>query len=255
MPRGPAGDERGPVPRPSRYTGAVSSFRDRLGRTLRALEPVLAVPGVLVVGSEVPNLLEPDAATTLVVSEDVDIAVPLAVHADVKAALSRVTALVPSSSEPSVWVPRGSDCIEANFLGMEPGRPRIGEAWVHEDSELPLLVFGTLGVIEPGARREAFGASIPLPTPASLAVEKLLTDRSGIKYDRDLCVVLGLLLTWSREDECAFLRAATALAAPDRWTLRSNLTALSLLPDREGMPPVSRHRDKIAALLSRVEGA
>jgi hypothetical protein len=34
-------------------------------------------PGVLIVGSEVPNLLQPGAASTLVVSQDVDLAVPL----------------------------------------------------------------------------------------------------------------------------------------------------------------------------------
>jgi hypothetical protein len=40
--------------------------------------------GVLVVGSEVPNLLEPDAAATLVVSQDVDLAIPVERHATVK---------------------------------------------------------------------------------------------------------------------------------------------------------------------------
>jgi hypothetical protein len=42
-------------------------FRDRLFATIRAARPVLEVPDVLIVGSEVPNLLEPDAASTLVV--------------------------------------------------------------------------------------------------------------------------------------------------------------------------------------------
>ena len=63
------------------------AFRERLIRTLRAIQPVLDVPGVVIVGSEVPNLIEPGAASTLVVSEDVDIAVPLGVHADVDDAL------------------------------------------------------------------------------------------------------------------------------------------------------------------------
>jgi hypothetical protein len=53
------------------------TFRDRLLGTLRQLQPVLDVPGVLVVGSEVPNLLQPDAASTLVVSQDVDLALPV----------------------------------------------------------------------------------------------------------------------------------------------------------------------------------
>ena len=38
------------------------TFRERLIGTLRQLQPVLEEPGVLVVGSEVPNLLQPDAA-------------------------------------------------------------------------------------------------------------------------------------------------------------------------------------------------
>lgn len=231
------------------------SFRERLARTLRALEPVLAVPGVLVVGSEVPNLLQPGAASTLVVSEDVDVAVPIATHAEVKAALGRVRGLSPSAAEPSVWVPDGPERIEANFRGMEPGAPRVGEAWVHEDSELPLLVFGTLGLVSPGRTCDVDGVAVPLPTAASLALEKLLTDRSGVKYDRDLLVVLGLLLTWSAEDESAFLRGAAALSDVDRWTLRSNLTALSLLPDRSGMPRISAHREKVATLLRSLEGA
>lgn len=43
------------------YTHGVM-FRDRLLATLRAVEPILDVPGVLVAGSEVPNLLEANAA-------------------------------------------------------------------------------------------------------------------------------------------------------------------------------------------------
>ena len=55
----------------------VVTFRDRLLGTLRLLQPILDDPGVLVVGSEVPNLLQPDAASTLVVSQDVDLAIPI----------------------------------------------------------------------------------------------------------------------------------------------------------------------------------
>jgi hypothetical protein len=40
------------------------TFRDRLIATIQAARPVLEDPGVLVVGSEVPNLLEPGAAAT-----------------------------------------------------------------------------------------------------------------------------------------------------------------------------------------------
>ena len=68
-------------------------FRTRLLRTLRAIAPVLQEPGVLVAGSEVPNLLEPDARSSLVVSQDVDIAVPIDRHAAVKMRLHEVRGL------------------------------------------------------------------------------------------------------------------------------------------------------------------
>jgi hypothetical protein len=44
------------------------TFRDRLIGSLRVMQPVLDVPGVLVGGSQVPNLLEPAAASTLISS-------------------------------------------------------------------------------------------------------------------------------------------------------------------------------------------
>ena len=51
----------------------------------------------MVVGSEVPNLLQPDAASTLVVSRDVDLAVPVAHVASFKRALRHVDQLVQSA--------------------------------------------------------------------------------------------------------------------------------------------------------------
>lgn len=81
----------------------MPTFRERLLATLRAVEAVLDVDGVLVAGSEVPNLLEFDAASTLVVSQNVDLAIPVAVHEEVKARLTRITRLSPSADEPSVW--------------------------------------------------------------------------------------------------------------------------------------------------------
>jgi len=60
------------------------TFRDRLLATIGASRAVLEEPGVLVVGSEVPNLLEAGAAATLVVSQDLDIGVPVDCHGAVK---------------------------------------------------------------------------------------------------------------------------------------------------------------------------
>jgi len=61
----------------------------RLLSTLKAVQTVLNVPGVMVIGSEVPNLLQPDAASTLVVSQDVAIGAPIRHLDDVKAAPTR----------------------------------------------------------------------------------------------------------------------------------------------------------------------
>src|SRR5262249_49914035 len=100
----------------------MPTFRERLLATLRAVEAILEVRAVLVAGSQVPNLLEPNAGATLVVSQDVDLAIPVAVHEEVKARLDRITRLCPSAEEPSVWVPRAqaSDLIEVNFIGLDP---------------------------------------------------------------------------------------------------------------------------------------
>ena len=114
------------------------TFRDRLLGTLRALQPILEEPGVLVVGSEVPNLLEPSAASTLVVSQDVDLGVPLDRLEAVKRCLRRVEGLVPSAEEPSVYVPTSPNLIEANFLGLDSRIREASETYVFEDAELPL---------------------------------------------------------------------------------------------------------------------
>jgi len=42
-------------------------FRDRLLASMRAVQPLLDIPGVMIGGSQVPNLLQPAAASTLVV--------------------------------------------------------------------------------------------------------------------------------------------------------------------------------------------
>jgi hypothetical protein len=228
-------------------------FRTRLLATLRCVEPVLQEPGVLVIGSEVPNLLEERAAATLVVSEDVDIGVPVAAHPAVKERLKNITALAPSPEEPSVWLPADSNLIEVNFVGMDPDLRHAGESYVLEDPELPLLVFGNLSFLRPGRTLTVEGLSVPLPRPAGLLLEKLITDRTGEKGDRDLLVVLGLLLT-ATEDDLDELKKLYA-QAPDelRYGIRSNLTILSLLEPRAGMPNPELHRQRLATLLGRLD--
>jgi hypothetical protein len=129
-------------------------FRDRLFATISAARAVLEEPGVLVVGSEVPNLLEPDAASTLVVSLDLDIGVPVDRHAAVRRRLPDLREFRPSPDEPSVWTPHSSDLLEINFVGIDPAQDPA-EAYVIADDALPLLVFGALSLVTPGAELES----------------------------------------------------------------------------------------------------
>ncbi len=230
------------------------TFRDRLIGTLQVLRPVLEEPGVLIVGSEVPNLLEPDAASTLVVSQDVDIGVPVERVAAVKARLRAITGLAPSAEEPSVYVPASPDLIEVNFLGLDSRIREPGETYVFEDAELPLMVFGPLGLLRPGRIVNVAGLRVPLPRTADLMVEKLLTDRTGEKGARDLLVVAGLLAGASPEDIDEFLRVARGLSAESRHAVSSSLTVLSLMEGRHGMPDPTSARAQVRRLLSALGG-
>jgi hypothetical protein len=228
------------------------AFRDRLLATIRASRPVMEPQGVLVVGSEVPNLLEPGAAATLIVSQDLDIGVPVDRHAAVKQRLGELTEFEPSTDEPSVWTPRSAELLELNFVGMDPAQDPA-EAYVLEDDRLPLLVFGALSLVSPGAEIELAGTRVPLPRPSGLLLEKLITDRTGEKGERDLLVALGLLATAGRGDLDEFEQAYRRLRPELRHAVRSNLTILSLLGSRAGMPDPRPRRAEIAALLRRLE--
>lgn len=238
-------------PRRPLYTRTVA-FRDRLFATLRAMRPLLAEPGVLIVGSEVPNLLQRGAASTLVVSQDVDIGVPVDCHAAVKRRLWALSEFQPSAEEPSVLVPRSGDLLEVNFVGMDPaGDPT--ETYLLEDFQLPLMVFGPLSLVKAGAPLEVEGIQLPLPRPAGLIVEKLVTDRTGEKGDRDLLVALGLLMTASPDDLLEIAMTYRSLVSELRYAARSNLTILSLLAPRPGMPDPRPERDRVVDLLRRLE--
>lgn len=225
------------------------TFRDRLLATLRAVEPTLEVPGVLVAGSEVPNLMEADAAATL------DLAIPVEVHDEVKARLERITRLVPSAEEPSVWVPRpeAHELIEVNFIGLDRSIVDPMDTYEKEDDRLPLMVFGPLSLLTAGAIVEIDGLRIPLPQPAGLALEKLVSDRTGEKGDRDLLVVAGLLATMAPADLDQLERECLGLPADLRHQVRSNLSILSLLDARPGMPDPRPHRPAVDGLLRRLE--
>ena len=244
------GDAAGCVCNPSSiYCRAGMNFRTRLLRTLRALEPVLHEPGVLVAGSEVPNLLEPDARSTLIVSQDVDIAVPVERHAAVKARLREITGLARSEEEPSVWLPMHPDLMEVNFIGMDSS----GRTYVLEDDELPLLVFGHLSLLRPRDPIIVDGLRIPVPRPAGLVLEKLLTDRSGEKGERDLLVALALLLVSEATDLTELEALYRGLPPEHRYAIRSGLSTLSLLGPRLQMPDPTSNRALVAELLARLE--
>ena len=228
------------------------TFREKLIETLRRLQPVLDEPGVLIVGSEVPNLLQANAASTLVVSQDVDLAVPVDRLAQIKKGLSRVTGLVPSKDEPSVYVPTSPDLIEANFLGLDTRIRDASETYVLEDAELPLMVFGPLGLLRPGPILEIEGMRLPLPRVADLMVEKLLTDRTEEKGARDLLVVAGILVVATPADLEEFIRVTLELSAESRHTVSSALSVLSLMEARLNMPDPAPVRQPVQYLLSRI---
>ena len=230
-------------------------FRDKLLATLRAARPVLEVQGVLVIGSEVPNLLQPGAASSLVVSEDVDLGVPVACHGAVKEALRSVVGLQPSPQEPSVWLPVAPGLIELNLVGMDPAIDDPLDSYVLEDAELPLMVFGNLSFMRAAVPLDVEGLLVPLPRTAGLLIEKLLTDRSGTKGERDLLVALGLIVVATSDDLDELTRYYQDLDAELRHAVVSNLTILSLMKPHPHMPDPVTGRGRVAALLRRLEEA
>jgi len=231
------------------------TFRERLLSSLQAVQPVLDVPGVLIGGSQVPNLLEPGAASTLVVSQDVDIVVPVARHEQVKAALSDVQGYSPSSAEGSVWLPDSPDRLEINFIGSDPALRETADTYALEDDRLPLLVFGLLSHLRRGPRLDVEGLRLPLPRPAGLLIEKLLTDRSGLKGERDLLVALGLLLVAQPEDLDELAASFAALEPDQRRAVLSSLALLSLLKPLPQMPDPTTARDKVNLVVQRLESS
>jgi hypothetical protein len=219
------------------------------------VQPVLDVPGVLVGGSQVPNLLQPDAAATLVVSQDVDLVVPAGSHKQVRAALAGVTGYKPSADEPSVWLPDDpQQMLEINFIGRDPELQQTADSYVLDDAELPLLVFGLLSLLQQGATIEAGGARIPLPRPAGLLVEKLLTERAGLKGERDLLVALGLLIQCGESDLTELVELCAELPRDMKSTLLGNLALLSLMRPLPGMPDPTRGREQVESLQRRLGG-
>jgi hypothetical protein len=74
----------------------------------------------MVAGSQVPNLLQPGAASTLDVSPAVDLVIPISAHQHVRESLANVTGYRASPDEPSVWLPDDPNRLEINFIAMIP---------------------------------------------------------------------------------------------------------------------------------------
>jgi hypothetical protein len=114
-------------------------------------------------------------------------------------------------------------------------------------------VFGLLSLLRPGPAVVIEGMAVPVPRPAGLMLEKLLTDRTGEKGDRDLLVVLALLLLATPADLDELADQYRGRPPEDRYAIRSNLTLLALVPPRPGMPDPEPERRRVVALLRRLE--
>jgi len=229
-------------------------FRDRLLQSLARVQPVLDVPGVLIGGSQVPNLLQPDIAATLVVSQDVDLVIPVGAHREVRDALVHISGYEPSTSEPSVWLPDDPSRLEINFIGRDPDLRETTDSYVFEDPKLPLLVFGLLGFLRQGSVIETGGVRVPLPKPAGLLIEKLLTERAGLKGERDLLVALGLLMQSGESDLREIEELFRDLSDDAKAMLLGNLAVLSLMRPLPDMPNPDGGRESVHALLTRLQG-
>jgi len=182
------------------------------------------------------NLIEPDAASTLIVSQNIDLVIPIAVHSQVRDALP--------SNDP--------ERLEINFIGRDPDLHENTDSYVLEDPTLPLMVFGLLGFLREGEAIDAGGVRVPLPKPAGLLVERLLTERSGLKGERDLLVALGLLMHCEESDVVEVADLFRQLPGNARAALLANLAVLSLMRPLPAMPDPVRGRGLVEALLARL---
>lgn len=127
------------------------------------------------------------------------------------------------------------------------------DSYVLNDDRLPLLVFGLLSFLRQGPDLVLTDLRVPLPRPAGLLLEKLLTERSGLKGERDLLVALGLLLVSGNGDIDEFASEVGRLRDDQRRTVMANLALLSLLRPLPGMPDPTEAREVLASLIRRLE--
>jgi hypothetical protein len=154
-----------------------------------------------------------------------------------------------------VWIPRSEapELIEVNFIGVDHAIVDPIDTYEKPDAQLPLMVFGPLSLLSAGPVVEVEGLRVPVPLPAGLALEKLVTDRTGEKGDRDLLVVAGLFRLMKPADLAELVTGYRSLPHELRHQIRSNLSILSLLTARDGMPDPRAARATIANMLQQME--
>lgn len=99
------------------------------------------------------------------------------------------------------------------------------------------------------------GVRVPLPSLAGLLLEKLATDRSGLKGDRDLLVALGILLGMTDDDHVELEARLSGLPTAAKRNLTANAGLLSVLGPSPGVPDPTPHRARVRDLLVLLEAA
>jgi hypothetical protein len=84
-------------------------------------------------------------------------------------------------------------------------------------------------------------------------IEKLLTERGGLKGERDLLVALGLLLVSQPADLDELAAIYTTLDDQQRSAMLGNLAVLSLMKPIPEMPDPTTARAIVAQLVRRLE--
>ncbi|MCC6214207.1 MAG: hypothetical protein IT376_05025 [Polyangiaceae bacterium] len=145
--------------------------------------------------------------------------------------------------------------IEVNFVGNDRSIRTSDEPYVLENDRLARMAFGLPSLLREGPPLEIEGLRLPVPRIAGLLFEKLVTERRGRKGDRDLLVVLGLLVVATEPDLSEAVDELRGLPRELREAARSNLAILSPLEPVDGMPDPAANRRRVAELLGRVEAA
>ncbi|MEW5692344.1 MAG: hypothetical protein AB1765_03500 [Candidatus Hydrogenedentota bacterium] len=206
------------------------SFRTKLLNTLKILKDIL--PHTIIIGSEVPNLIRINKKVDLFVSEDIDVGIPVLKFKIIKSGIKRLLKkYYVSRDEPSILCPKTNELLEINFLGIDKNLDDLDDVYIFRDGLVSFIVFGTLSLIK-GKKVSINGMKVILAEPASLLVEKLLTERSHIKGERDI-IVAGLLLEVIdiKKEMKHILAMINALNKDKRYLIQDNLSTLILITE------------------------